>query len=174
MWLYAIYSCHICYCRNIDVISLSTFCWIKTLTWCQSISSFIKDTLQLRVVIFDKFKVYTVCFVGGLISKFLLSSKVTFISETQNILYLFCIQAEIILLGTMYLSPDVGSRAPLGLAWGLSAKEQDRKSLVTMLVAYSGGKQATQDQLFVKVTQLCPLFVTFFIVRILDQLDNIF
>ena len=77
-------------------------------------------------------------------------------------MYLFCIQAEIILLGTMYLSPDVGSRAPLGLAWGLSAKEQDRKSLVTMLVAYSRGKQATEEQLFVDVAELCPVFVTFF------------
>lgn len=61
----------------------------------------------------------------------------------------------------MYLSPDVGSRAPLGLAWGLSTREQDRESLVTGLVAYSGGKQATGEQLFVDVAELPPAFVTF-------------
>ena len=92
---------------------------------------------------------------------FQLSSKVSFISETQNILSLFCIQAEIILLGTMYLSPDVGSRAPLGLAWGLSTREQDRESLATVLGAYSGGKQA-EEQSFVVVEELHPVSVTFF------------
>lgn len=48
----------------------------------------------------------------------------------------------------MYLSPDVGSRAPPGLAWGLSTREQDRESLATVLVAYSGDKHATDEQLF--------------------------
>lgn len=61
----------------------------------------------------------------------------------QSILYLFCIQAELMLQGTMYLSLDVGSRAPLGLAWGLSSREQDRESLVTVLVAYSRGWRRT-------------------------------
>lgn len=61
----------------------------------------------------------------------------------------------------MYLSPDVGSRAPRGLAWGLSTREQDRESLVTMRVAYSGGKQVTEEQLFVDVAEL-PAFRTFF------------
>lgn len=46
----------------------------------------------------------------------------------------------------MYLSPDVGSRAPPGLAWGLSNTEQDRKSLVTALLTYSGARQATKEQ----------------------------
>lgn len=43
----------------------------------------------------------------------------------------------------MYLSPDVGSGAPPGLAWGPSATIQDRVSLVGALLAYLGGKQAT-------------------------------
>lgn len=54
----------------------------------------------------------------------------------------------------MYLSPDVGSRAPRGLAWGLSAREQDRESPVTVLVANSGGKQATEEWLFVDLAEL--------------------
>ena len=74
---------------------------------------------------------------GYVFFKVLMSSKVTFITTVQIFLYLLCVQAEIILQGTMYLSPDVGSRAPRGLAWGLSTREQDRESLVTVLVAYS-------------------------------------
>lgn len=72
-----------------------------------------------------------------------LSLKVTFITRTRSFLCWFCIQAEIILQGTMYLSPDVGSGAPPGLAWGPSATIQDRVSLVAALLAYLGGKQAT-------------------------------
>lgn len=60
----------------------------------------------------------------------------------------------------MYLSPDVGSRAPRGLAWGPSTREQDRESLVTVLVAYSGSKQATEEQLFVDVAELPSAFGT--------------
>ena len=75
-----------------------------------------------------------------------------------DILYLFCIQAEVIQQGTMYLSPDVGSRAPLGLAWGLRPGKQGRKSLVTFLLAYSRGKQATGEQLCVDVAKLPPAF----------------
>lgn len=60
----------------------------------------------------------------------------------------------------MYLSPDVGSRAPRGLAWGLSTREQESVSLVTVLVAYSGGKQAIKEQLFVDVEELPSAFVT--------------
>lgn len=41
------------------------------------------------------------------------------LSSLEYRLYLFCVQAEIIQQGTMYLSLDVGRRAPLGLAWGL-------------------------------------------------------
>lgn len=151
---------YICYCRNIDVTSLSTFCWLSVITR-KNTSKHQNGPRVYNILqrILNKFKLHIVCIEGGHISKFQLSSKVTFISETQNILYLFCIQAEIILLGTMYLSPYVGSRAPLGLAWGLSAKEQYRKSLVTMLVAYSGGKQATEEQLFVDVAERCPVFI---------------
>lgn len=62
----------------------------------------------------------------------------------------------------MHLSPDVGSRAPLGLARGLSTREQDRESLVTVLVAYTRAKQATEEQLFVDVAKLPQTFATFF------------
>lgn len=61
----------------------------------------------------------------------------------------------------MYLSPDVGSRAPRGLAWGPSTRAQDRESLVTLQIAYSGGKQATEESLFVDVAELPYAFVTF-------------
>lgn len=82
------------------------------------------------------------------------SLKVTFITGAQSISCLFCIQAEIILQGTMYLSPDVGSGAPPGLAWGPSTRIQDRMSLVAVLVAYLGGKQATEVHLFAAAAEL--------------------
>lgn len=63
----------------------------------------------------------------------------------------------------MYLSSDVGSRAPLGLAWGLGTREQDRESLVTVLGAHSGGRHATGEQLFEAVAQLPLACVTFYI-----------
>lgn len=57
----------------------------------------------------------------------------------------------------MYLFPDVGSGAPPGLAWGPSTRIQDRMSLVAVLVAYLGGKQATEVHLFVAVAELPSL-----------------
>lgn len=69
----------------------------------------------------------------------------------------------------MYLSPDVGSRAPLGLAWGLSTAGRDGESPVTVLLTFSGIKQAAQVQLGSKLI----VFVTFEVSK-LSQLDKSF
>lgn len=68
----------------------------------------------------------------------------------------------------MHLSPDVGSRAPLGLAWGLSATEQVGESFVTLLLTYSG-----EEQYICGCRRTSSSIYNFFIVEILSQLVNV-
>lgn len=69
----------------------------------------------------------------------------------HSILYLFCIQAEVILQGTLYLSPDVGSggssRAGLGPECQRSGRRVPRCSVRSKI---PGSRQAAEEQLVVK------------------------